>query len=429
MSYLAAYTRLRYFAEQIRTHFPLSLAGLLILLLALVALQGFGYQRMDLVVFALTVCALSIVLISSIMVTVTGLIIRKRLRPLVGTTQAPMQAEASYPNDTRFTIPGHSWLPMMTLEWRVVAPDAMDTRVRFNTIEDLLEETIVPRQRCLGGQITRLFTVRDVMGLCRFSWRMSQAAQIMILPKVGQLRSLPLLRSMDAEDGIPDVRGAPQGDRMDIRRYAPGDSVRDIMWRVYARNRHLNVRLPEKSMFQSERTLAYLVSGPNDEAAAGVARFAVTQGALGEPWIFGADGSTDVARTSASALPMIAGSRQPGRKLAFALDTFLQQQGGQYSACIVFVPATKGPWTRSLLETLKRFPGPFTIVIGIDGYTELPSPANNWQRMLFSTRAHDGESTPADLRELIALLGKAGTQVLVVDRHSGLCFDQRLKRV
>lgn len=429
MNDLAIQSRLRYLAERIRTHFPLSLVGLLILLLAAVALQGFGYQRMDLVVFALTICALSIVLISSIMVTVTGLLVRKRLRRLLNTTQTPLQAEASYPNETGFTVPGHSWLPMMTLEWRVVAPDAMETRISFNADDDLLEETIAPRQRCLGGQITRLFTVRDVMGLCRFSWRMSQAAQIMILPKTGQLRSLPLLRSMDAEDGIPDLRGAPQGDRMDIRRYAPGDSVRDIMWRVYARNRHLNVRLPEKSMFQSERTLAYLVSGRNDEATAGVARFAVTQGSLGEPWIFSADGSSDVARTTANALPLIAGSRQPGRNPAFGLDTFLQQQGGQYSACIVFVPATKGLWTQSLLETLRRFPGPFTIVIGIDGYTDKLATATNWQRMLFSAQAQSNGSESADLRELIALFSKAGTQVLVVDRQTGQCFDQRLKRV
>ena len=251
----------------------------------------------------------------------------------------------------------------------------------------------------------------------------------MILPKTGQLRALPLLRSMDAEDGIPDLRGAPQGDRMDIRRYAPGDSVRDIMWRVYARNRHLNVRLPEKSMFQSERTLAYLVSGQGDEAAAGVARFAVTQGALGDPWVFGADGNSDVARTTASALPLIAGSRQPGRKLEFGLDAFLQQQGGQYSACIVFVPATKGSWTRSLLETLKRFPGPFTIVIGIDGYTEKASTTSYWQRMLFSAEGQGNRSESAHLRELIAQFNKAGTQVLVVDRQTGQCFDQRLKRV
>ncbi|ALO45564.1 DUF58 domain-containing protein [Pseudohongiella spirulinae] len=429
MSYLAVQTQIRHYAERLRTHFPLSMAGLLILLLALASLQGFGYQRMDLVVFALTVCALSIVLISSIMVITTGLIIRKRLRLALNSAQAPLKAEASYPNDTQFMIPGHSWLPMMTLEWRVVAPDAMHTRIRFNTDEDLLEETIVPEQRCLGGHITRLFTVRDVMGLCRFSWRMSQAAQIMILPKIGQLRALPLLRSMDAEDGIPDFRGAPQGDRMDIRRYAPGDSVRDIMWRVYARNRHLNVRLPEKSMFQSERTLAYLVSGPADEAAAGVARFAVAEGALGEPWLFSADGSSDVARTTASALPLIAGSRQPGRTLEFGLDAFLQQQGGQYSACIVFVPATKGSWTRSLLETLARFPGPFTIVIGIDGSTESSSPPHYWQRMLFSADKQASRSAAADLRELIALFGKVGTQVLVVDRQSGQCFDHRLKRV
>ncbi len=415
-------------SQRLMLHFPLSLAGLLIMVLAVLALQGFGYQRMDLVVFALTICALSILAASVVMVTVSGLVLRRRINTLLQTAFPPLQAEAAYPNDTGLKLPAYSWLPLMTLEWRVVAPDVMQTRVAFNTDENCLEETVVPPLRCLGNELTRIFTVRDVLGLCRFSWRTSQPGTILVLPKTGNLRSLPVLKSMDAEDGIPNPRGNPDGDRMDIRRYAPGDSVRNIMWRVYARNRHLNVRLPEKSMFQAERTLAYLVAGDDDEAAAGVARFAVTQGALGSPWIFGADGSDQIARSAIAALPLIAGSRRPGKQPDYGLDDFLAHNGGQHSACIIFAPARSGAWVTSLYASMNRFPGPFTVVLATDDMNQ-SEPSPWWQRMLWQDQERKQGTQLSELRSLTGNLVRAGAQVLVVDRQSGQCFDQRLKRV
>ena len=198
------------------------------------------------------------------------------------------------------------------------------------------------------------------------------------------------------------------------------------MWRVYARNRHLNVRLPEKSMFQAERTLAYLVAGDDDEAAAGVARFAVTQGALGSPWIFGADGSDQIARSAIAALPLIAGSRRPGKQPDYGLDDFLAHNGGQHSACIIFAPARSGAWVTSLYASMNRFPGPFTVVLATDDMNQ-SEPSPWWQRMLWQDQERKQGTQLSELRSLTGNLVRAGAQVLVVDRQSGQCFDQRLK--
>ena len=425
--------RLQQRTRRLQPHIPITTTGVLILIASLAALRGFGYQRMDLVVFALTVCALSIVLVSAVMVTVTGLLLRRRLAATMNTPLPALQAEAGYANETALQLSGHSWLPMMSLEWQVVAPSRMTTRVELDPDSGQLEEIIVPGHRCLGTQVTRLFTIRDVLGLCRFSWRMTQPMSLMVLPRTGNLRHLPLLRSMDSEDGIPDMRGKPEGDRMDIRRYAPGDSVRDIMWRVYARNRHLNVRLPEKSMFQADRTLAYLLSGESDEAAAGVARFAVTNGALGDTWIFGADGSPEVSRTANAALPLICGSWQaagrsdkPGNN--GSLDHFLHSQAGNQAACIVFAPALTGAWVQALSTTMRKFTGPFTVVLATDDLSQQTS-APWWQRLLFEPDYQQYGSGLTELQSLAAKLTGAGARVLIVDRQSGQTFDQGLKRV
>jgi len=414
---------------RLQPHFPLSMAGLAVAVLAVLALQGFGYRRMDLVVFALTVCALSIVTFSVIMVTCSGLILRKRLRSLSETALPAIQAEAGHPNDTGFNLPALPWLPLMTLHWRVIAPDAIATNNRPDPDLGRVDEEITPQRRCRSKELTRLFTLQDVLGLARFSWRANQGVPLQVLPQTGRLRALPVLRSMDAEDGIPSPSGLPEGDRMDIRRYAAGDSVRNIMWRVYARNRHLNVRLPEKSVFHADRTLAYLLTGPDDEAAAGVSRFALSHGALGAPWVFGADGSDDTATTVSAALPLIAGSRVPGQAAVYGLDGFLARMGQQHSACIIFAPASPGAWTTALQATLSRHAGPFSIVFATDGMIEdAPNPL--WRRILMNDPGQPRHGNQiSQLRKLLQDFGKRGAHVVMVDRQTGLCFDQRLKRV
>lgn len=419
--------------------FPLTAPGVAITLVCVLALRVFGYGRMDLVVFALTLCGLSLVGLSLLMVTGGGLLIKPRVHKAVMDQPAlALSAEAGYPNASGFVMPAWSWLPLMSLEWQIVSHEQLRTVNRPDPDTGLLEEEITPGQRCLSTAVTRRFILRDVLGLCRFSWHETQPAQWQILPLTGKLRTLPVLRSMDAEDGIPNPAGLPEGDRMDIRRYAPGDSTRDILWRVYARNRHLNVRLAERSVFYAERTLAYLITGPVDEAAAGVARFAVTHGALGSPWIFGADGSDYVASTTAAALPLIAGSRKPGHQNGYGLEEFLRGQGqhGQasaQSACIVFAPATTGPWVGSLQQTLARHAGPFSIVLAADGLINksAASLGQTFKTIMLENTAQT-EPTGVDsaaLQQLMADFSRRGAYVLLIDRQSGQSFDQGLKRV
>ncbi|TFH74640.1 DUF58 domain-containing protein [Gammaproteobacteria bacterium LSUCC0112] len=426
-------------AQRLFTWFPFTVTGVAVTLVCVLALQGFGYGRMDLVIFALTICGLSIVGSSVLMVTLSGVMLRLRIRSAMQTqTYPPLSAEAGFPNVSGFVLPDWSWLPLMSLDWQVVSPEGLLTINRADPETGLLEEEITPAQRCLSTTVTRRFVLRDVLGLCQFSWQETSPAHWQILPLTGKLRTLPVLRSMDAEDGIPNPAGLPEGDRMDIRRYAPGDSTRDILWRVYARNRHLNVRLAERSVFYAERTLAYLITGPQDEAAAGVARFAVSHGALGSPWVFGADGSDYVASTATSALPLIAGSRKPGQQNPYGLEEFLRNQGqqsnaGAHSACIIFAPATQGPWVEQLQHTLTRFAGPFTVVLAADGLVnDSKTSLSKTLKKLLLDRPAQNEPVgvaSAGVQQLMAQFSRQGAYVLLIDRQSGQSFDQRLKRV
>ncbi len=416
--------------------FPLTLRGTITLGLTAVVLKVYGYGSMDLVVFSLTICALAILIFSLFCAVVSGIVMQRRIhndmrRRAEG--HEPILAEAGFPNETGFSLPTPNFLPLVKLSWRIVYPDYLPTRVRVSAEQRLLEE-IIPRKRCKSDTIIRAFTVSDVLGFCRYSWRQTQDISCMVLPRTNTVKPLPLLRSLTAEDGIPNPSGDPDGDRMEIRPYVPGDSVRNIMWKVYARNRQLSVRLAEKSVFHSRRTVAYLLSSSNDEAAAAVARIALESGVLGEDWAFAADGAEQACDSLPAALEALARSRAIGSAHAYGLDHFLDSAVANAGAhCIVFAAAELAPWLGPLKNTIARYSGQFSLVLATDGLEDIPRPGL-WQRLFLADgrkRNKDGENggSRAELLKLLTELSQLVESTLIVDRKTGLSFDHKLRKV
>lgn len=416
--------------------FPLTLQGSIALLVAAGALNIYAYGAMDLIVFALAICALAILIFCLFNTVIVGVIMQRKVRSLVKAQSSSAQrieVEAGFPNETGFSLPTLNYLPLVRLSWKLVFPDAIETRVR--TLNDgTLREEIVPRKRCLSDRIVRKFSVSDVLGLCRFSWEQKQEARIRALPQINSVKQLPLLRSLTAEDGIPSPSGDPEGDRMEIRPYAPGDSVKNIMWKVFARNRQLNVRLPENSVFQSNRTIAYLLSSETDEAASAVARIALESGALGDDWSFGADGSSESCSNLEQALDAVARSRALDAPFAYGLDRFLQAEAGSGgSHCIVFASAASSPWLSDLKRTVTRYGGQFSLVLATDGL-EKENKRSGWRRLLFREMETDSMSRAlagsySKVQELLTEIGQLVESTLIVDRRTGLSFDQHLRKV
>lgn len=419
--------------------FPLTLQGILTLGLVAFALRQYAYGALDLVVFALGICALAILIFSLFCTIVSGVLIQRRIHREVEEQEAAAESirlESGFPNESGFHLPALNYFPLIKLNWQVIHPDKLTTRIRVTESEagsTVLSEEILPERRCLSDKVTRQFTVADVLGFCRYSWRQSQSRECYCLPQVNTLKQLPLLRSMTAEDGIPDPTGSPEGDRMEIRRYAPGDSVRDIMWKAYARSGQLNVRLAEKSVFHSQRTLAYLLSSSSDEAAAATARLALQRGVLGDDWAFGADGTQGATSELPTALRAIAASRPLAGPHAYGLDSFMQLQATSGSThCILFAAAQRTHWLAQLKATLQQYPGKFSVVLATDQLTEAIKPVG-WRRWLLTpgespSLAPDDRVSKAELLGLLTEIGQFVESILIIERHTGRCFDRNLKK-
>ena len=96
---------------------------------------------MDLVVFALTISALAI-LISCLFCTIGfGLFMQRRIRREITRpgTSDNVEIEVGYPNETGFSIPAATFPPLVTLSWKIIFPDAIETRTRIGEHQRLCE--------------------------------------------------------------------------------------------------------------------------------------------------------------------------------------------------------------------------------------------------------------------------------------------------
>jgi hypothetical protein len=266
--------------------------------------------------------------------------------------------------------------------------------------------------------IRRRLVIEDVFGLSRIAFRSDDPIFLAVLPHAGGLREMPLLVSLSGGDDIPHPMGIDDGDRVEIRRYAPGDPARFIHWKVFGRTRKLMVRMPERALTRARRTVAYLVAGRNDEASAAAARVAIESGALGPDWVFGADGTPGEADEPVGALERVIRSVEAKEKGALALRAFVERaEKAGPAALVLFVPPEPGPWLDRVVALLQARSGRSRVVVATDAISTVRP--RHWLARLF-LRAPARVGTPVEgLDRVTRALAGTRAQLVVVDRASG----------
>jgi hypothetical protein len=395
--------------------FPLTLPGLLVGGAAAAALHWLAYGQLDLVHLVVGYGALGLVAVALLSVVIAAVALKVTTR--TPASEDPLGFETGRPTPTGFSLPALGWLPLVQLRWTWELPRG-EARVEQPRRHGRLHEEVTLLERGEIRGFVRRMVVQDAFGLARLGVRRREHRVLRVAPGTGAMGRMPVLQSFAGGDEHLHPMGLVDGDRVELRRYVPGDPARFIHWKVFGRTRKLVVRMPEPALSRARRVVAYLVAGDDDDATAGAARVAVEMGALGSDWVFSADGADAEARTPMEATALIIRSAEARDAGARGFDSFVARAEREGPASVVaFVPPRPGPWLERLVPVARARHGRVRVVLAVDGLAPDPH-LPLWRRLLVRPAPVTG--TPlGDVEAVLRPLAAAGCDVVLVDRPSG----------
>ena len=427
--------RLSPIARRVVELFPFTLLGIAVLGGAAFALFQVGIKRSDLILLVLGLSALVVGALCLLATSLTALGLYFALRKSIGNEK--LRLECGFSTRSGFSLSSLWYVPFVHIGWTWINPEAKVELVRHNR---RLHEVVTPMRRGLCEDIFRRIDVGDAFGLTKISFRMQENRSVRFFPSVGALRKMDVVRSIASGEDMPHPGGQPEGERADLRRYNPGDPVRFILWKVFAKSREIMIRTPERAIAPARQTCAYMVTGQSDEAAAGAARVAVESGSLGSSWVLGTDGVTEPAKAKAQALEALARSSHCSEdQWGAGLVPFLRKHAVTGNArVVVFVPGRPGPWLERVAAAALTKAGagrrsPVEFVVCTDGMTR--NPKVSWlNAFAFNTGGEDPSSSAlpltknSDVAIVVNTLVATRASVLLVDRRAGRVFGENHRR-
>lgn len=428
---------IRALAAALRDYFPWTPLGTLLSLGAIFGLRHFAYAELDVVWLVLGYAGLALLLLAPALVIPTALYLhfgqrqgRSSLSAELegagaGEDLAPQQLETGRWGETGFSLPTLALIPLIELRWQWRSPHAEEVRRTQRSGREW--ERVRLGDRGHYARVERGVAVGDVFGLCRIWLRYRADSPLQVLPALGRLPRLATLTAFAAGAELSHPQGLPEGDRLEISRYNPGDPARFIHWKLLARTRQLLVRRHETALSTAQRVAAFLVAGVEDDATAAVARAALDGGWFGADFLFGTAEQPAGVTSPAVAQRLVVRSSAYRERGAMDLPAFFAQadRGGP-SAGLLFVPPVPGPWLDQVLPLCRA--RRLRAVIGVDElYDQFDPPL--WRRLLWSSEAQQGHAR-GPLDKVVRALRTAGCDVVLIDRPNGrlLSDSHRLGR-
>jgi hypothetical protein len=419
----AGSTRHRWWAHLVRLaalardRSPLTLRGVGIVVSAGSCLQWFGYRDLDGVWYVAGIALLGLCAVALFCMAIGFILsfiaVRRAARAAVSLRAS---TDTGAPCTTGFSLPSLRFVPLVEVQLGLIP--ASLAAVSTDIVGGALHEQLRFHDHGDVREVLRRIEVRDVLGLSSLAVRSPARVEIEVLPHLGAFRTLPLLYSLSGGEDIPHPLGIDQGDRLELKRYAPGDPARFIHWKVYARTGKLVVRMPERALSRAYRVAAYLCAGEGDGATAAAARAALEFGAFGEDFRFGADGTRDVTRALGDALAALRRSAAARAQGGQGLSAFLAQaeREGPCSLVVFVPPIAQAPLQR-VRELLRGHARPVRVVIGVDGIVR--AGVGSWASRLFLAGRRRMSVDADQLRASVLAYRALGCDVVVLDRENG----------
>lgn len=402
------------FFERLRRVFPLRAGALVLLAVAAALVFLWAPKEADFLLYPAGLVALLLVVACTVLVSLGTLFLRRAVKRLDATV--PERLETTRATGTGFRFPSLGrWLVLdVRLSW--VEPAGLE--VELESLDGLLSEVVTAKERGRYTRLVRRFTVEDVFGLTRLSFDVAWTAALSIAPASAK-QGAQLAAGRSQGETLANPAGRAEGDLVEMRQYTYGDSMRHVLWKVYARSRKLLVRMPERALAPGPVSVAFFVAGPDDEASAGAARLYVEAGLLGADLLFTADGASAPARSARDAVEQLVDSSTKRAHGAEALDAAASQiDPGRLTSCLLFVPAVDGAWRQRVVGFVRKHSLSASVIIGVDEVGEQPARHSRIESFLFQPQETLDTARPS-LKKLRDALEADGLPVKVLHRTTG----------
>lgn len=392
------------FLKKILGWFPFTIPGFLVLGFCLFFRFLYATQHQDFILLVITTSFFVVLGYSFLSLFVSVFVFFKSIKKtvfgkIIGVTDMVIP--------TGFEIRRFFLFPNIDVSLSWVAPQSVECLGEWN--KSKYQEKIIAKRRVDENLVKRKVVFRDILGLVSFSHVFENKQQVWIKPDVNKANVPSPLVLFSMGDEVSHPIGKPVGDYMEMRAYQRGDPVKHIVWKAYAKNRRLLVRVPEKAVSQSKKTVAYLVTGKNDEPAASLAWMTLSGGYLGKDFLFATDGDEKMVSNREEALKKVVESSNathPGDNIS---RVFLKNPDAASSNCFLFVPAEMGPWLDELAG-FKRFQN-FHVFLSVNKYREPEK--SNWKKWFFEQEAENF----SEAREVHDRLEKMGFSVSIWEKN------------
>jgi len=412
--------------------FPFTLTGVAFLALFATAMWVYGVLARDLVLLvaglggALVLVALLVctILMAAILASRTGKAI----------TPGDLDLDTGIPQPTGYRLRRPRWIPFAVVDWQWVNDGGGETaaRVELERLGMELVEMASPARRCIVQRVVRRFAVRDLFGLTEISWRRKEQVMLRVLPYRGMLSQMPPPAGMAEGDDLSDPYAEPKGDRVEMRQYAPGDPLRMVLWKVYARSGKMMVRTPERSVAERKRGCGYLVTSPQDDATAAAARVAIERGLLGDDWCFGADGvdrEADEDREAAFEIIARSGEAKPEDRGARLAGFLARREAEGYQFCLLFIPPDEPAWVAVAAQAAATLTMRVQVLTAAGEILPDQDPPRGVTEIVgrWLIRPRNPEGVPlSKIRERAEAVKGLANELIVVERSSGRSVSDML---
>jgi uncharacterized protein (DUF58 family) len=373
-----------------------------------------GRDRVDYVLSAAGVLALLLVALALLTVCAAALVVWTGARR-GARGERDLELESGMTGTSGLALPCLRSFPLLQLRVIWHDPEAVEVTLAPRA-EGGCDELVRPLERGDSPRVVRRLVVSDIFGFARLGLTRASPIRVRVKPVRARVTAHVTRRFLGG-DALSWPTGPSEGEPIEMRRYVYGDPLRHVLWKAFARTRKLLVRTPERAITPLPSVAAYMVAGPEDEAAASAARYFLEEGLLGRDFLFCASGASTPTADAGEALEQLIRSARHRGEDGAGLERFLARlEASRRQNCVLFVPPVAGPWLGRLERLASLCPGG-QAVTSLDTHPAAPR-GQAWRRMVFA-EGDAGARAVRTLGEVVRQLVAAGLEVHVLHRPSG----------